>query len=144
MTQGSSDLELPAKCKHMMASKLTSEENTYMDLVKKRKLPKVLANPPRKIMDNADDIQMGQPKNPAAIIKAADRSGDNLPKMPGQSTKTIRSGEDHRALVEIIDDYRQQYPFGQPKNTTATIEAADGNDDDLPKMPNQSKNMAKC
>jgi len=36
MTQGSSDLALPAKRKHMMASKLTSEENTYMDMVKKK------------------------------------------------------------------------------------------------------------
>ena len=94
-------------------------------------------------MDKADDIQMGQPKNPAAIIEAADRTGDDLPKMPGQSTKTITSRQDHHASLEIIGDDIQQYPFGQPKNTTATIEAADKNDEDLPKMPNQSKNTAK-
>jgi len=114
-----------------------------MDIVKKRKLPKASANPPRKIMDNADDIQTGQPKNPGAIIEAADGSGDNLPKMPGHSKKMITSGQDHRASVEMVDNDIQQYPLGQPKNTTATIEAADRNDDDLPKMPNQNKNTAK-
>jgi len=36
MTQGSSGLALPAKHKRMMASKLTSEENTYTDMVKKK------------------------------------------------------------------------------------------------------------
>ena len=163
MTQGSSDLALPAKRKRTLASKLTSEENAYTDMFKKRKGPESFVNPlnlPRQdrrasveIMDDTDDIQQypsGQPKNAAAIIEAANGSDDDdLPKMVGKSKRTAKpttSRQDRRASVEIMDDADniQQYPSGQPKNPAAIIEAADGSDDDdLPKMVGKSKRTSK-
>ena len=160
MSQGSPDLELPAKRKRTLASKLTSEDNAYMAMFKKRKLPETSVNPPNlprqnrrtsvEIMDDADDIQpypSGQPKNPTAIIEAADGSDDNLSPMPGQNQKTAQPRQNRRASasVEIMDDADdiQLYPSGQPKNPTAIIEAADGSDDNLPPLPGQSKKTAK-
>ena len=138
MTQGSSDLALPAKRKHTLASKLTSEENAYTDMFKKRKLPRNDRRASVEIIDD-DDIQVypsGQPRNPSVILEAADGSDDDLPKMPDQHKKMAKptaSRRDRRASVETIDDDEfHQYPSGQPKNPTAILEAADGSDDDLP------------
>src|SRR5260221_6286503 len=116
-------------------------------MFKKRKLPRNDRRASVEIVDDAEDIQeypSGQPKNPAAIIEAADGSDDDFPEMPGQSMKTTTSRQDCRASVEIIDDDDiQVYPSGQPRNPSVILEAADGSDDDLPKMPDQHKKMAK-
>jgi hypothetical protein len=118
-------MDLPAKRKRTLASKLTSEENAYTDLFKKRKLPDSTVNLSKdRTVEHTDDADIqqypGQSENSTDII-ADDKSDDDLPKITGRggTANSTTSGQDLRASVEVVDDADDNDIFFRQPETDA-------------------------
>ena len=133
--------ELPAKRKRTLNPKITDKNNVHEDTIKRRKLaqpahptqPTTSSAKQRSCQPSVEEVDdedhtshnAGQPRNPNAILEAANGSDDFFPRLPSEEREDKHEAQDKGGDSEgegcPLQEETDEQELGNLKNMSRTL-----------------------